>query len=91
MAAGLGGAPQGYGVAGSVAINPIDTDTLAKILGGAVTGSSLSIIAEDTTSIVAVAGAIAFGGKAGIGAGVVESGAAGQQGTGHQQWQAEQS
>jgi hypothetical protein len=69
VAAGIGASANGYGVAGSVAINTIDTDTWAKVNRGVIDAASLSITAKDTTSIVAVAGSIAFGGKAGIGAG----------------------
>ncbi len=69
IAAGLGVSANGYGLAGSVAINTIDSDTQAYLTGGAIAAGSLSITALDTTSIIAVAGAIAYGGKAGIGAG----------------------
>jgi hypothetical protein len=69
IAAGLGVSANGYGLAGSVAINSIDSDTQAYLTGGSITAASLRIAALDTTSIIAVAGAIAYGGKAGIGAG----------------------
>jgi hypothetical protein len=71
VAAGFGGSARGVGIAGSVAYNTIDSDTAAFFNGGStLTGSSLSITATDTTSIFAVAGAVAFGGSVGIGAGI---------------------
>lgn len=70
VAAGIGASANGYGVAGSVAYNTIDTATWAKVIDGVIVAASLSITAKDTTSIVAVAGSIAWGGKAGIGAGI---------------------
>ena len=70
IAAGFGGSPNGVGVAGSVAINTMNTDTQAYFNNSSIVDStSLSVTASDTTSIIAVGGAIAFGGKAGIGAG----------------------
>ena len=69
VAAGLGGAPRGFGVAGSVAINLITSDTQAYMDASSVIGESLAVHSRDKTSIIAVGGAIAFGGKAGIGVG----------------------
>ncbi len=69
IAAGLGSASNGYGIAGSVAVNTINSDTQSRVIGGAITGQGLHITASDQATIIAVAGAIAYGGKAGVGAG----------------------
>ena len=72
VAAGLSGAANGTGLAGSVSVNIILGDTRAFLDAGSAVGSatSVSVHAWDTSSIVAVAGALAYGGKAGVGAGV---------------------
>jgi hypothetical protein len=72
IAAGLAGAPRGVGIAGSVAVNRIYGETEAYIDGGTVVSGVTDLVVEasDTSSIVAVAGALAYGGKAGVGAGV---------------------
>ncbi|HSW22413.1 MAG TPA: hypothetical protein VLJ62_06580, partial [Burkholderiaceae bacterium] len=70
IAAGLGGSARGVGIAGSVAINTISSDTAAYLRGGSLSGTSLNLSADDNTSILTVAGAIAFGGSVGFGAGI---------------------
>ena len=70
VAAGLGVATNGVGVAGSVAINAIDSTTTAKVRGGSIEASGLEVFALDVSRIIAVAGAISYGGKAGVGVGV---------------------
>ena len=72
IAAGLAGAARGYGIAGSVAYNTINTDDTEAYItgGGAITASSLAITATDGSSIITVAGSLAYGGTLGIGAGV---------------------
>jgi hypothetical protein len=73
IAAGFGGSANGVGIAGSVAYNTIDSNTLAYLSTSTVGGSlssSFSTTASDTNEIITVAGAIAFGGTAGIGAGI---------------------
>lgn len=56
------------GVAGSVSINELAHWTQAYIQGSDLSGlSSLSLSARDSAAIRSVAGALAFGGKAGIG------------------------
>jgi len=68
----LSGATKGTGIAGSVGVNLIFGDTDAYVDSGSVItdATSVSITAKDTSSIIAVAGALAYGGKAGVGAGV---------------------
>ena len=72
VAAGLSGSANGIGIAGSVSVNVILGDTYAYLDAGSDVdnATSVSIHAKDTSSIIAVAGAIAYGGKAGVGAGV---------------------
>lgn len=71
IAAGLGGASQGYGIAGSVAYNTITADTEAYVSGGGpITADSLAIMATDASSVITVAGSLAYGGTLGIGAGI---------------------
>ena len=70
VAAGIGVAANGAGVAGSVAYNTIDSNTLAYVDDSTVIVDSIRIEAIDTSSIIAVGGSIAYGGKAGIGAGI---------------------
>ncbi len=70
VAAGLAGAPKGFAAAGSVAINTIASESKAFVIGGSVEGTNLFIAASNSSAIVAVGGAIAFGGKAGFGAGI---------------------
>lgn len=56
------------GVAGSVSINEIAHATQAYLRGSDVSGTSgVTLSARDSAAIKSVAGAIAFGGKAGIG------------------------
>ncbi len=70
IAAGLGGSSRGSGIAGSASANIIDAVTNAYITGGSLDASSLTIKSSDATSIVAVAGSLAYGGKLGFGAGI---------------------
>ncbi len=72
VAAGLSGATRGTGIAGSVGVNLISSDTDAYVDSGSVISNttSASLTADDTSSIIAVSGALAYGGKAGVGAGV---------------------
>ena len=73
VAAGGAGAPtkKGIAIAGSVTVNNI-TDTTEAIISGAtiVLTGSLMLDSHNSADIISVAGALAFGGKAGIGAGV---------------------
>lgn len=56
------------GVAGSVSINQIANTTAAYLFNSSVSGAqSASLKADDLSAIRSVAGAVAFGGKAGIG------------------------
>ena len=70
VAAGLGGSSRGTGIAGSVAYNTIDSDTAAYLANSSLTGTSLDVAANDGTSIITVAGSLAYGGTIGIGAGI---------------------
>jgi hypothetical protein len=70
VAAGLGGSSRGTGIAGSVAYNTIDSDTAAYLANSPLTGTSLDVTAKDGTSIITVAGSLAYGGTIGIGAGI---------------------
>ncbi|HEV7301125.1 MAG TPA: hypothetical protein VGN72_17295 [Tepidisphaeraceae bacterium] len=76
ISAGVGGsvAGNGVGLAGSVSVNLIDNDTTASVSGSSSVSTTASgatvITAKDDSQIVAVAGAIAFGGMAGIGASI---------------------
>ncbi len=70
IAAGLSGATRGTGLAGSVSVNTIWNDAHAYVDAGSVIRDAASVFikSQDTSTIVAVAGAIAYGGKAGVGA-----------------------
>ena len=69
---GAGG--DSVGVAGSVVVDVMSDSTKAHVDGGVVIGDApsagLHVSATDTTSIISIAGAIAIGGTAGVGAGV---------------------
>src|SRR4029077_5450663 len=72
---GAGG--EDAGVAGSVVVDDMHSTTLAHIDGGAViSGPTLAgsagvgVAATDTTNLLSVAGALAIGGTAGVGAGI---------------------
>ncbi|MFH1816163.1 MAG: leukotoxin LktA family filamentous adhesin [Pseudomonadota bacterium] len=68
LSASLAGAKGKAGVAGSVSVNEISNTTHAYIARSSLSGvSNASISASDFSGIQSVAGAIAFGGKAGIG------------------------
>lgn len=71
-AGGAGGINHADGsaeIAGSVAINVVTPVTAARIDDSVVTSSGeLNLTATDTISMLAIAGAASFGGKAGIGA-----------------------
>src|SRR5205807_5771140 len=61
----------GISLAGQVSVNSISTGTRAEILNqSTVTANNMTITAADKEGIFAVAGALAYGGKAGIGAAV---------------------
>ncbi|NOY98599.1 MAG: hypothetical protein GXP40_05255, partial [Chloroflexi bacterium] len=67
------GAPlkNGISVAGSISVNLILVDTEAYLLGVTATlADSSSIKAQDESQIWAIGGAVAFGGKAGVGVGI---------------------
>jgi len=67
------GASKGPGVAGSVSWNEIHNETLAYIGDGTniVVTEDMALTAEDTSKVIAVAGAVAYGGKlAGVGSSV---------------------
>ncbi|MEP9378774.1 PKD domain-containing protein [Aquabacter sp. CN5-332] len=71
VAAGVGGAAGGAGIAGSMSWVGMDLQTQASI-GGAVAvtaNGNVLVGASDNTSIVNVGGSISIGGSAGIGAG----------------------
>ena len=72
IAATVATAPKsGIAVAGQVSVNTITTTTSAGASdGSSITGGQVSVTATDHESIVAVAGALAFGGKAGAGIGL---------------------
>ncbi len=71
-ASGSGAAgSKGCSVAGQVSVNLISSTVEASILKeSAVRAGSIELIAKDSSSILAIAGALAYGGKAGIGAAV---------------------
>ncbi|HHV65531.1 MAG TPA: hypothetical protein GXX46_10735 [Peptococcaceae bacterium] len=59
------------GVAGQVSINTIASEVVAGIFNQAnVTAKNITLTATDRTMIIAVAGALNYGGKAGIGAAI---------------------
>jgi hypothetical protein len=70
IAAGLGGSARGSGIAGSVAVNSIESDAVATVASSTVAGTSLAVTGTDESSIITVAGALAGGGKLGVGAGI---------------------
>ncbi|MCF2147132.1 DUF4347 domain-containing protein [Desmonostoc muscorum LEGE 12446] len=57
-------------VAGSVSVNQIDSDTSAYINNSSVTAGSIKIESTDESSIIGVAGALSYGGTAGVGASI---------------------
>ncbi len=57
-------------IAGQVSYNDIDMMTSSRVVDSNVDGGSLSLTAYDESEIFSIAGAVAFGGKAGIGASV---------------------
>ncbi len=62
---------KGYGLAGSVSVNQIDSDTYASISRSDIeSAATVDVSAEDDTSIRSIAGSASYGGKAGIGASV---------------------
>ncbi len=70
-AGGSGAASQdGYAIAGSVSINKISNDTSSYITGIIGRTGAATLSATDSSSMWVVAGALAYGGKSGIGAAV---------------------
>lgn len=68
LSASIAGAKGKVGVAGSVSINSISNQTQTAIHNTLLTGvSNVDLNASDDSAIRAIAGAIAFGGKAGVG------------------------
>ncbi|MCQ9380143.1 hypothetical protein [Methyloversatilis sp. XJ19-49] len=68
LSASLAGAKGKAGVAGSVSVNEISNTTHAYVARSSLSGVSTAFIgASDLSGIQSIAGAIAFGGKAGIG------------------------
>ncbi|MCK9258828.1 MAG: leukotoxin LktA family filamentous adhesin [Azoarcus sp.] len=68
LSASVAGTKGKAGVAGSVSINAIDNSTKTYLSNVLLTGvSTVGLTALDDSTIRAIAGAIAFGGKAGIG------------------------
>lgn len=68
LSASVEGSKGKVGIAGSVSINDISNETTADIKGSSITGiSSAALTSSDSSAIHSVAGALAFGGKAGIG------------------------
>ena len=62
---------KGYGLAGSVSVNMVDSDTYASISRSDIeSAATIDVSAEDGTSIRSIAGSASYGGKAGIGASV---------------------
>ena len=60
-----------YQVAGSVSVNAIDSVTRARLADGDIDAAGgVQVSADDRSSIHAVAGAVTYGGKAGVGAGL---------------------
>ncbi|WP_158295363.1 leukotoxin LktA family filamentous adhesin [Stutzerimonas nosocomialis] len=60
-----------YQVAGSVSVNAIDATTRARLADGNLSArDGVTVSADDSSTIHAVAGAASFGGKAGVGAGL---------------------
>ncbi|MFM7035677.1 MAG: beta strand repeat-containing protein, partial [Planctomycetia bacterium] len=70
IAAGLGGSSRGSGIAGSVAVNSIESGAVATVASSTIAGTSLAVNGTDGSSIITVAGALAGGGKLGVGAGI---------------------
>ncbi len=75
ISAGFAGAPNksGIAIAGSVSINLIDNFTLTglrNVAGASTVDGLLTLDAKDDSDMVVVAGSVAFGGRAGIGAAV---------------------
>ena len=76
--AGIARGREGVSIAGSVSVNLTDYDvkTGLKNIGDSQEGTvdavlgAVDLLAKDTTTLVMVAGAVSFGGKVGIGAGV---------------------
>ena len=69
--AGAGG--NSAGVAGSVVVDVLNDTTKAHIDGGATVSlptTNVAVLAQDTTTVLSLAGVIAVGGTAGVGAGV---------------------
>jgi len=61
----------GIALAGQVSVNNVDTSTQAEIdNGSSVSANNVTVTATDTDSILAIAGAITYGTKAGFGASV---------------------
>lgn len=68
LSASLAGAKGKLGVAGSVSINEIANTTEALLANTSINGAGNVLIgASDSSTIQSVAGAVAFGGKAGVG------------------------
>ena len=73
VSAGVAGdlAKKGISIAGSISLNYLDNDTASRITDAAIELSGgLSSSADDDRLAVVVAGAVAFGGMAGVGASV---------------------
>jgi len=66
---GIGLGQKGVGVAGSVAVNisTYTTEAALRDITGAVQVTDLTVSGTDSTNLVAIAGSVAFGGKAGVG------------------------
>ena len=66
---GIGTGKKGVGIAGSVGVNiaTYTTEAALRDIAGPVETDAVAVRAEDSTSLVAVAGSVAFGGKAGVG------------------------
>ena len=68
LTASLAAAKGKAGVAGSVSINEIDNTTQALLAGSSISGATkVTVGAGDHSSIQSIAGALAYGGKAGVG------------------------
>nr|MCU0623977.1 hypothetical protein [Gemmatimonadaceae bacterium] len=65
-----GGGGQGFGVAGTLTLNQVDSDTIALVTRTTMNtpaGGDITIRADDSAIIVALAGSFGVGAKAGIG------------------------
>ena len=70
LVAGAGSGGSSAGIAGSVVVNVSTDNTTATLDGTTSASGSVQVKAQDTTTLLGVAGQIAVGGSAGVGVGV---------------------